>query len=168
MSISFDVAGQLFPNLTTMIVQWLSTGVLLFFVVKYLWKPARDFINKRAEYSQSQIDEANKLKEDAKALNEEAKAQIKEASITAGNIIDSAKNEGLQLKDSIVESAKMEAKSKLEEARKEIAYEKRQIQNEVKQEIVDVALAACEKLMSDKVLNEDDRKAVEEFVANSK
>ena len=48
MSISFDVAGQLFPNLTTMIVQWLSTGVLLFFVVKYLWKPARDFINKRA------------------------------------------------------------------------------------------------------------------------
>ena len=168
MSISFDVAGQLFPNLTTMIVQWLSTGVLLFFVVKYLWKPARDFINNRAEYSQSQIDEANKLKEDAKALNEEAKAQIKEASITAGNIIDSAKNEGLQLKDSIVESAKMEAKSKLEEARKEIAYEKRQMQNEVKQEIVDVALAACEKLMSDKVLNEDDRKAVEEFVANSK
>ena len=62
----------------------------------------------------------------------------------------------------------MEAKSKLEEARKEIAYEKRQMQNEVKQEIVDVALAACEKLMSDKVLNEDDRKAVEEFVANSK
>ena len=42
------------------------------------------------------------------------------------------------------------------------------MQNEVKQEIVDVALAACEKLMSDKVLNEDDRKAVEEFVANSK
>ena len=62
----------------------------------------------------------------------------------------------------------MEAKSKLEEARKEIAYEKRQMQNEVKQEIVDVALAACEKLMFDKVLNEDDRKAVEEFVANSK
>ena len=38
MSISFDVAGQLFPNLTTMIVQWLSTGVLLFFVHKRVFK----------------------------------------------------------------------------------------------------------------------------------
>ena len=33
-----DIAGKLFPNLTTLIVQLLSTGVLLLIFKKFLWK----------------------------------------------------------------------------------------------------------------------------------
>ena len=32
-----DIAGKLFPNLTTLIVQLLSTGVLLLIFKKFLW-----------------------------------------------------------------------------------------------------------------------------------
>ena len=44
--IDVDVAGKLFPNITTLIVQLLSTGVLLFFFKKYLWLPVQKYFQK--------------------------------------------------------------------------------------------------------------------------
>ena len=165
MELSFDVAGQLFPNLNTMIIQWLSTGVLLFFAYKFLWNPAREFIKKRQDYSQSKIDEANQLKEEASKLQQEAKLEVKQAAKTANEILENAKNESLQIKEDIVKQAHFEANQKLEEAQKEIAYEKKKMQQEVKQEIVEVALAACEKLIGEKNLEDQDRDDVQEFIS---
>ena len=34
-----DIASKLFPNVTTIIIQLLSTGVLLLVFKKYLWFP---------------------------------------------------------------------------------------------------------------------------------
>mgnify|MGYP000662271223 CR=1 FL=1 len=36
-----DIAGKLFPNLTTLIVQLLSTGVIILIFKKNLWKNIR-------------------------------------------------------------------------------------------------------------------------------
>ena len=79
-------------------------------------------------------------------------------------VLENAKNEGLQIKDGIVKQANVEANQKLEEAQKEIAYEKKQMQQEVKQEIVEVALAACEKLIGEKNLEAQDRKDIQDFI----
>lgn len=165
MSITFDVAGQLFPNFLTMLVQWLSTGVLLFFGYKFLWNPAREFIKKRAEYSQQQIIDSQKLKEEAEGLKEEAKEIIQTANKQAKMIIDSANDEGKQIKEQLVTQAKEEASSKLAQAQKEIVQQRKEMQASVKEEIVEVALEACAKLMKDKDTDEKDRKAVEEFLA---
>ncbi|MCI5774687.1 MAG: F0F1 ATP synthase subunit B [Erysipelotrichaceae bacterium] len=164
MELSFDVAGQLFPNLNTMIIQWLATGVLLFFVYKYLWDPAREFIRKRAQYSQAKIEEANQLKTEADQLKQEAQAKVKQASQTARDMLENAKNEGIQIKDGIVKQANIEANQKLEEAQKEIAYQKKKMQQEVKQEMVEVALAACEKLIGEKNLEASDRQDIQDFI----
>ena len=42
-----DIAGKLFPNLTTLIVQLLSTGVLLLIFKKFLWKNVMEYFAKR-------------------------------------------------------------------------------------------------------------------------
>lgn len=160
----FDIQGQLFPNLVTMIVQWCSTGVLLYFVMKFLWNPAREFIAKRAEYAQSQITQADELKSEAEKLNEEAKQKVKEAGATARGLVEEAKREGAHAKEALLKEAKVEAEAKLEAARREIEYEKKAMREEVTKEIVDVALAATEKLLVDKTTTEDDRKALEKFV----
>ena len=53
-----DIAGKLFPNLTTLIVQLLSTGVLLLIFKKFLWKNVMKYFAKRADYIESTINEA--------------------------------------------------------------------------------------------------------------
>ena len=45
-----DVASKLFPNLTTMIVQLLSTGVMFFCFKRFLWKYVQAYLGKRADF----------------------------------------------------------------------------------------------------------------------
>ena len=42
-----DIASKLFPNVTTIIIQLLSTGVLLLVFKKYLWVPVQNYFAKR-------------------------------------------------------------------------------------------------------------------------
>ena len=58
MDLGFDVATQLMPNILTMLTQWCATGVLFFFVYKFLFNPAREMIAKRQEYIQGNMDVA--------------------------------------------------------------------------------------------------------------
>lgn len=161
---TFNIAGDLLPNLGTIIVQLLSTAILLYFVKMLLWIPAREYLNKRAEYAQSQIADAENLKLQAQDLHSDATAQLKSAGAQARDLIDKAKQDGLLLKDSIVKDAKQEADGKLEAARREIAFEKQAMRDDVAKEIVDVAMAAAEKLLVDKATEDEDRKAIERFV----
>lgn len=55
-----DIAGKLFPNLTTLIVQLLSTGVLLLIFKKFLGKCHGIFLHKEADYHRSTIKEQKK------------------------------------------------------------------------------------------------------------
>ena len=59
---SIDIAGKLFPNITTLIIQLLSTGVLLFFFKKFLWIPMQAYFAKRADFIETQIQEASPLR----------------------------------------------------------------------------------------------------------
>lgn len=161
---TFAIAGDLFPNIWTMITQLCATGILFYFIKKWLWQPAREYLNKRADYAQEQIAQAESLRQEAAKMNADADSALKGAGLQAREIVDKAKSDSLLLKDSILKDAKLEADSKLEAARKEIEFEKQAMRNEVTKEIVDVALAATEKLLLDKATDDDDRLAIEKFV----
>lgn len=161
---TFNIASDLFPNIWTMITQLAATGILFLAVRHFLWQPTREYLNKRADYAQDQISQAEKLRQEAVQLNEEAGASIKSAGAQAREIVDNAKADSIRLKESLLKEAKLEADNKLEAARKEIEFEKQAMRSEVTKEIVDVALAATEKLLLKKVTEDDDRVAIEKFV----
>ena len=121
-------------------------------------------MNRRAEYAQSQIAEADELKQEAMSLNANANASLKEAGAQARLLIEQAKNDSILLKESMLKQAKTEADNKIEAAQKEIEFQKRAMRDEVTKEIVDVAMAATEKLLLDKLTDDEDRKAIEKFV----
>lgn len=67
-----DIQIKLFPNVTTIIVQLLSTGVLFFVFKKYLWVPVQNYFAKRADYIEGTVKEAKEMNAKAKALMEES------------------------------------------------------------------------------------------------
>ena len=131
-----DIAGKLFPNLTTLIVQLLSTGVLLLIFKKFLWKNVMKYFAKRAR---------------------EAASKYRE-------ILDQAKDDGQKVKQQIIDQANEEARAKIEQAQKEIETEKKQAQADMKQEIVDVAIEVATKVMNKEMNEEINKGLVEEFV----
>lgn len=162
--ISIDIIGQLLPNWITMLVQLCSTLVLFLVIKKFLWKSVVNMLETRAEYMQAELTKADELKAEAEKMNSEAKVTIKEAGNTARELVENAKTESAQLKDKLMKEAKAEADNKLDSARRQIEQERNQMRADVAKEIVDVAMAATEKLLVDKTTTEDDRKAVEKFV----
>ena len=119
-----DIAGKLFPNLTTLIVQLLSTGVLLLIFKKFLWKNVMEYFAKRADYIESTINEAKEMNEKASVNLETAEKEAREAASKYREILDQAKDDGQKVKQQIIDQANEEARAKIEQAQKEIETEK--------------------------------------------
>lgn len=159
-----DIAGKLFPNVTTLIVQLLSTGVLLFIFKKYLWVPVQNYFAKRADYIESTIQEADDMNEKAKGYLSESEKQAREAAQQYRSILDQAKEDGNKTKQQIVDEAQVEARNKIEQARREIETEKLQAKEEMKQEIVDVAIEVATKVMNKDMDTKTNEELVKSFV----
>lgn len=161
---SVDVAGKLFPNITTLIVQLISTGVMLFFFKKFLWIPMQNYFGKRADFIESQISEAKEMNEKAKENMIESEEQARESAREYRDIVERAKSDALKVRDDIVDQAKKEAASKLEQAEKQIEAEKQQAKEDMKQEIVSVAIEAATKIIEKDMNNQENQQMVEDFV----
>lgn len=159
-----DIAGKLFPNLTTLIVQLLSTGVLLIIFKKYLWKYVMQYFAKRADYIESTIQDANEMNEKASSNLAVAEKQAREAAAKYREIIDQAKEDGQKVKQQIVEDANKEARQKIEQAQREIETEKQQAREDMKQEIVDVAIEVATKVMNKEMNENINKDLVEDFI----
>lgn len=162
--IDVDIVGQLVPNPVTLIVQLCSTLVLFLLAKKFLWKYVENFLDTRAEKMQSDLTAGEKAKQDA--LNDRAKAQaeLDEASGKAQTIIDAAVKEGTSEKERIIADANREADAERKRAREQIQAERNAMKDDMKREMVNVAMDAAGKLIASKSDAAMDKEAVEAFV----
>lgn len=159
-----DIAGKLFPNITTLIVQLLSTGVMLFVFKKFLWTPVQAYFAKRADFIEKQIDDAKDMNEKAKTFMVESEKQARDSAREYRDIVERAKSDALKVRDDILIEARKEATSKIEQAEKEIAAEKVQARDDMKEEIVDIAMDVATKIMKKEMNTKENEKLVHEFV----
>lgn len=159
-----DVQGSLFPNIITMLVQLTSTFIIFLCIKKWLWKPVKNILNKRAEAMQENLDSAFKQNDEAKLNLAESKKELDAAKASSKEIIDAARVEATNLKNEIVSNAKREAQNKLDLAEDKIAQAKQQAQDDLRSEMVEVAMAAVSKLLDEKATSEDDVKAIDKYI----
>lgn len=160
----FEIAGKLFPNLVTMLVQLSATGILFYGFKRLLWKPLSAYIAKRAEFEENALrsaEEANKLAQVNLAHSELA---VQNSVVEVQTIIEQGKEEAKRIREKLMTAAKSEADTKLETARREIEHEKAQLYKDIETEIVDVALLAAKKLMESKVDETHDRLQVQQII----
>ena len=79
-------------------------------------------------------------------------------------IIDQAKEDAVKAKSKIMDEANKQAQEKIEQARHEIESEKLAAQDEMKKEIVDVAVEVATKVMDQNMNTEANKALVDDFV----
>ena len=166
--ITIDVIGQLIPNPMTMLAQLCSTLVLFLFVKKFLWTSVTKFLDARSAAMQMDLKQSAEAKKEAEADRETARAEVRQARETSRRILEKVKDESEALRTSIVNQAKKEAELKIEAADRAIEAQKKQAHDEMVQEMVSVAMAAAEKLMSEKSDAQDDAKIIGDYVREVK
>ncbi|MHC1735101.1 MAG: F0F1 ATP synthase subunit B [Erysipelotrichaceae bacterium] len=159
-----DIAGKLFPNPLTMLIQLTATGLLFYWFKRLLWKPTLAYLEKRADYAERQLREADEANEAAKKLETEAESKLVAAAHEAMQLVERGKEEGQRVKEKLTADGKREADLKLQAAIREITYQRQQMDDSIQSEIVDVALLAAQKLIEGRVDEDSDRALIEKFM----
>jgi F-type H+-transporting ATPase subunit b len=162
--LDIDIAEQLFPNIGTIVTQLCATAVLFYFLRKFLWEPTRTWIEKRQNFIQSEVERAKQNTISAEKELIVAKSKVKDAVTSSKEIISQAEQDANKRKENILMQADKEANRKIEKAKDQIEQEKLNMKSEMVEEMVNVALAATEKLISRKVDVVSDQQEIENFV----
>lgn len=159
-----DIAGKLFPNFWTWIVQICSTVILFLLFKKYLWKYVLDYFQKRADYIEKNINDSKKMRDDAQKYLEDADQQARASAKEYQSIVAQAKADGEKQRQDIINKANEQARNKLTQADAAIEAEKQKAQTAMKEQIVDVATDVAKKIMNKEMDAQTNDKMVQDFV----
>ena len=124
---------------------------VMFLLLSYLlFNPARDMLKKREERVKNDIDSAKKSKEDADQLRTEYEAKLREIHKEEDAILAAARKKAMANEAKIIEEAHAEAAIIIERANKQTEMLVKKAQDDMKQEMIQVA-----SLMARKVIGEN-------------
>lgn len=154
---------QILNPMTSTIFWSIVVFVILVVVLwKFVLKPVNNMISKRQEEIRGKIDDADRKSLEANDYLEEQKKSIDKARIEAKKIIGEGKEAARKIKEEIEHQASEKSKLMVKDALTEIRSEKDRSINEVKDEMVDIALSASQKMISRTLSEEDHKKLIEE------
>ncbi len=151
------------------IIQLVST-IILFLVVRFfLWKPITNILEKRREAIDKSLEEASVARENAKQIEAELSTELSNAKMQIKELLDKAEKDGNARREEIIKDAKEEAKRRLDNLELELQQEKKNMEKEIRQEIVDIAFAAAEKIVAKEINHDKYLNVVEDILkeANS-
>lgn len=157
-----EVLQILNPMTSTIFWSIIVFVILVIVLWRFVLKPVNNMITKRQEEIREKIDDADRKSLEASSYLEDQKKNIDQARLEAKKIIDEGKEAARKIKDEIESRASDKSKLMLEGALAEIRSEKDRSINEVRDEMVDIALSASAKMISKSLSEEDHKKLIEE------
>jgi F-type H+-transporting ATPase subunit b len=148
----------------TFIIQICAT-LFLFLIVRFkCWNIVTSLLVKRKEAVQVAIDNKNQLELESKALQEQSSHLIEDAKNEATTLVQDAKKLANVEKDKIINDAKQEAERLLNNANQQVEQMKQDVQEDIKNEIIEVAYLLSEKITKSHIDRTKDQELVQEFL----
>ncbi len=155
---------HILPDLANMIPQLIATLILFLVLRAKVTEPLKNFLNKRADAIQADLDAAEAEKTEAEKLRVEYESSLDNAKNEAREIVDSAKKRGDQLRDEIVADAKNEAQIITERAANEIEREKGKALDSLKSEVADMAMMVASKVVNKDLDKNTHKDMIDQFI----
>ena len=127
---------------------FIFVGVLVYFKVPRI---VVNLLDKRANTIRKEIDDANKLLEEAKSLLAKSERQHKDNILKAEEIINSAENTSKKLLEDSKLDIKLLVSRKLDMAKKQIESNEKKVFNSIRDEIIDSAFKLAEESINKKL-----------------
>ena len=158
------IRKNLIVGWTSFLVQFLALVIMVVVVFFVAYKPLKKMLAKRADYVEANIRDSEKAKAEAErnvvAADERLLASKKEAADIVAHAKEVAEaNQKQMIEDTQIEINKMKAL-----ADEDIARSKEEAKEEIRQEIISVALTASEEVLKREVNEKDNSRIVEDFI----
>jgi F-type H+-transporting ATPase subunit b len=147
---------------------WYFVAFVLF-VLLAIWKKAPAQVAKaldaRAERIRADLDEARRLKEEASASLAEIQKKRLEAEKDATAILDHARDEAARLRKRAVEELEAAIKRREDQALAKISQAEQQALIEVRNQAVDLAVAAATRVLRDSMSADENARLLDSAIA---
>jgi F-type H+-transporting ATPase subunit b len=145
---------------------WVAIAFVVF-VALMVWKASKPIlagIDARAERIKAELDEAQRLREEAQKALAEYKRKQRDAAKEAEDLLASAKHEADLLRKQAAEDLKLTLARREKTALEKIAQAETNAVQEVRTQAVDIAIAATAKLLSENVDPTRDQSMVDQAI----
>jgi len=141
-------------------------GILLILLWRFAWGPMISGLSEREHNIEESLraserarEEAARLQEDNARFRREAEAEAQRILREAREAADAARTEG-------IEKERLQIAHLREQFKAEMEREKAQIKTELRTEVADLAVQAAEKILRESLGQPQQRRLVEEFIAD--
>ena len=159
-----SIGEKLIPNWISFVVQFLSFLILLLAVFFLAYKPVKRILKKRADHIEDEINQAEERNAQAAASVNEAKELVSSSKVKASEIIKNAESQGQEKYDAIILEAKQEVAEMKKAAEEDIERAKVDAVQDIRSEMVNVALSASREILKREVDKKDNVKLAEDFI----
>lgn len=148
-------------QIVTHIIGFLIAVLLL---KKFAWKPLLSILEERRSKIKSEFDNIDKEKKKVEDLVSDYQTKLKEIDSLARVKIQEAAREGQKVGNEIKENARKDSKDILTRAREEIDRDVDKAKVQLKNDLVNMAMRAAEKLIRERLDEEKDRQLIARFI----
>ena len=139
-------------------------GITLFIMKRYVFGPVGQAIEKRRTDIAQSIEDAEKSREEATALLEDYKVRLAEARKEADRLREQGRKEGERLQAEIVQDAQGQRERVLSDADVQIQAQARAAASGIRDDVVQLALLAAEKVSRRSLSGDEHRKLIEQAI----
>jgi len=147
-----------------LLAQLINFGILFGLLFIVLYKPMRRMFDERSARIKASMEQAEGIKEQLAQTQEQVREQLEAARREGQAILARATQMGEQLKEEAKQEAKQEAAAIVVMARAEIERERDAAIAQLRNQFVDLAIAAAEKVVSKTLDREKHRQMIEEVL----
>ena len=153
------------PSIGLMIWTLLVFGISLYVLAKVAFPRIGEALDRRQRAIEESIDAAERTRTEADELLAEYRERLTAARQQADDIVARARKAGEQQEADAVSDGKRRREELLEQARRDIEVETRRAIQEIRAEVADLTIMATEKVTRKTLTSEDQRRLVDEAVA---
>jgi F-type H+-transporting ATPase subunit b len=161
---SAQEAGPLDVNLGLMIWTFLIFGLVLFALYKFAWPNILGAVERREQHIAELLEQTGRDRDEAAAMLAENRRILEETRHKVQEAINEARTSAEKIRAEMLEQARREQEDLMVRTRRDIASEREAMLNAVRQDTVDVAIAAAERLVRANLDTDGNRRLVTEYL----
>jgi F-type H+-transporting ATPase subunit b len=141
-----------------------SFAILLFLLKRYAFPAITEMLDARERSIAQNLAKAEQARKEAEQLLAEYQSKLKAAEQQSLAMLDQARKQGQQLADETQRRVKEETDRTLAAAREELARERLRLTKELREQAVDLVLAATERVIRRSLNDADSKRLVKEAI----
>ena len=150
----------------TLIIQVISFLILVWLLVKILYRPFLSFLDKRSQKVHNMLQETRENQQRAEDNFKDSKAQLKKTREEVLKLKELVEKQSDEHRQKVLQEAEEEAKHIITSSKEDIDRRIREVKRDIKKEIGNFSVSIAEKILDKEINKEDHKYIIDEFLKN--